>query len=188
VGDADGNGSLGGSLDVLNGGTLGGSGTVGSGAGSMITVASGGTLAPGNSLGTLAVDGNLVFEAGSRFIVEVDPQGAQSDQVVVTGNASIKGCSVVHIGVHGNYDLHSTYTILSANQLTGAFDDVASDFAFLTPDLAYDYDLGTIDLNLSRNDVDFAAKAMTLNQRATAEGIESIGLSTGHAVYDAIAQ
>ncbi|WP_019171034.1 autotransporter domain-containing protein [Pseudaminobacter salicylatoxidans] len=188
LGDADGNGALGGNLDVLDGATLGGSGAIGSGAGSLITVAPGGTLAPGNSIGTLTVDGDLVFGAGSRFAVEVNPAGTDSDLVEVIGTATLDGGSVVHIGANGNYDLRSTYTILSAAELDGKFEDVTSDFAFLDPDLIYDYDAGTVGLELVRNERDFASAALTRNQVATADGIESIGLNTGHAVYGAIAQ
>lgn len=187
IGDTD--GALGGSLDVLGSATLGGSGTIGSGAGSLITIASGGTIAPGNSTGTLTIDGDLVFAAGSRFAVEVNPQGTDSDLVSVTGDARLEGGAVAHIGATGEYDLRSTYTILSADgTLTGAFEDVTSDFAFLIPDLIYDYGAGTVDLELARNDTGFASMALTRNQTATAEGIESIGLAAGHAVYDTIAQ
>ena len=189
VGDASGSGTLGGSVDVTNGGTLGGSGTIGSGAGSLVTVASGGTLSPGNSIGTLKVDGDLVFAASARLVVEVNPAGNESDLVAVSGNATLNGGSVAHIGATGAYDLLSTYRILSAGgTLTGTFDDVSSDFAFLTPNLIYDFAAGTVDLALARNSRDFASAASTRNQIATASGIESIGFGAGHAVYDAIAQ
>ncbi|WP_167518119.1 autotransporter domain-containing protein [Brucella pseudintermedia] len=189
VGDADGNGALGGSFNVLDGATLGGSGTVGSGTGSLVVIASGGTLSPGNSIGSLTVDGNLVFEAGSRFAVEVNPEGNESDLVTVTGTATLDGGSVAHIGANGNYDIRSSYTILSAGGgLSGSFNDVTSNFAFLTPELIYDYGAGSVDLRLSRNDRDFASAAVTRNQIATAGGVESIGFDAGHAVYDAIAQ
>ncbi|MFC0662164.1 autotransporter outer membrane beta-barrel domain-containing protein [Eoetvoesiella caeni] len=189
IGDHNGTGALGGSFKVLDGATLGGSGTLGSGAGSQVTVASGGTLAPGNSIGTLTVNGDLVFEKGSRFEIEVDPQSKNNDQVAITGDTAIHGGSVAHIGATGQYDLRSTYTLLTTGgTLSGKFDTVASDFAFLTPALHYHYDAGTVGLELARNDRSFAALALTKNQSATAKGIESIGLATGHAVYDAIAQ
>lgn len=189
VGTADGGGALGGSLDVLSGATLGGSGTVGAGPGSTVTLASGGTLAPGNSIGTLTIDGDLTFEAGSRFAVEVNPEGTDSDKVAVTGNATLNGGSLARIGAAGRYGLRSTYTILSAGgTLSGKFDAVSSDFAFLTPNLLYDYGARTVDLELKRNDRAFASAALTRNQSATAAGIESIGIDAGHAVYDAIAQ
>ncbi|WP_170990116.1 autotransporter domain-containing protein [Aquamicrobium sp. LC103] len=182
------NEAFGGSLAVLDGGVLGGAGTVGSGAGSMVTIASGGILAPGNSIGRLKVDGDLLIEDGSRYEVEVAPGGSDSDSVAVTGTATLEGGTVAHIGATGEYDLRSTYTILSAGTLDGEFGEVTSDFAFLTPDLIYDYGAGTVDLELTRNDRDFVSAAATRNQIATANGIEGIGLNAGHAVYDAIAQ
>lgn len=189
VGDRHGDGVLGGSLDVQTGATLGGSGTVGSGAGSRVTVASGGTLAPGNSVGTLTVNGDLVLDKGSRFEVEVDPQGTRSDQVAVTGNTTIQGGAVAHVGATGQYQLRSTYTLLTTGgALSGRFDTVSSDFAFLTPELRYDYGAGTVGLALARNDRSFASMALTDNQRATAQGIDSIGVAAGHAVYEAVAQ
>lgn len=187
---------------VNSGATLGGTGTVGSS-----TVASGGILAPGDrvngTLGTLTVDGDLVFEAGSRFEVEVNPQGSDSDKVAVTGNAILNGGAVAHIGASGNYNPRSTYTILTAGgALSGAFDTVTSNFAFLTPDLRYDYGAGAVDLALVRNDRDFdddpapapgpdpdaSPSRLTRNQKATARGVQSIGLQAGHAVYDAVVQ
>src|SRR3546814_15905799 len=46
---------------------------------------------------------------------------------------------------------------------------------------------GTVGLALARNGSAFALATLTGNQAATANGIESIGLDAGHAVYDAIA-
>lgn len=175
------NGSLGAPVTVSAGATLGGSGTVGT-----TTIASGGTLAPGNSIGTLTVAGDLTFEPGSHFAVEVDPAGSASDQVVVSGTATIDGGTVAHIGYVGNYRPFATYRILTAGTgLSGAFDAVTTDFAFLTPDLVYDYGAYTIDLTLARNTVGFVDKATTRNQIATAGGAESLG--AGQAVYDAVA-
>nr|WP_187148360.1 autotransporter domain-containing protein [Janthinobacterium sp. Marseille] len=188
-GDAYARAVLGGSVEVLDGGTLGGVGAVGSGAGSKLRIADGGTLAAGNSIGTLTVDGDLIFEKGAKLKVEVDPQGKDADLVRVTGDATLNGGSVVHIGANGKYQLRSTYTILTAGgKLSGKFDKVKSDFAFLDPKLLYDYGVGKVDLELVRNSVDFDAMAGTPNQIATAYAIDSMGLAAGHAVYDAIAQ
>lgn len=188
VGNANGLGRLGGSLDVLSGATLGGSGVIGSGAGSHVSIAAGGVLSPGNSIGTLTINGDLTLAAGARFEVEVNPLGADSDIVRVTGAATLNGGTVAHIGATGRYDPRSTYTILSAASLTGAFDDVTSDFAFLNPKLHYDYGAGTVLMELLRNDNEFASAAKTRNQAATAHAIESIGFGAEHAVYDAVVQ
>lgn len=175
VGNGEGSGVLGGSLDVLDGATLGGSGTAGSGPGSQIAIASGGTLAPGNSIGTLTVDGDLVFASGSRYAVEVDLQSNESDRIDATGKATLQGGSVVLIGVDGVYRQDARYRILSAGTgLQGAFDAVSSNFAFLTPALTYDYDNFAVNLTLQRNALSFESLAHTPNQIATARGLESL--------------
>ncbi|MBU3078858.1 autotransporter domain-containing protein [Sphingomonas sp. XMGL2] len=176
---------VGGSFEVARGGTLGGHGTIGSGKGSLVTIAAGGTLAPGNSIGTLTVDGDLSFDAGSVLEVEVDPAGVASDLVHVTGTAALAG-SVRHIGENGAYGLGATYTILTADGgVSGRFAGVASNYAFLTPTLGYD--ANNVTLTLARNAVAFAAAADTRNQRAAAGALDSIGFAAGHPVYDAVA-
>ena len=188
LGDAQTAGRLGGSLHIASGATLGGSGTIGSGIGSLLTIGAGAPLSPGNSIGTLAINGDLKFDDGSRFVVEVNPRGTDSDRLYVSGSATLNGGTVAHIGATGNYNTRSTYTILAAGSLTGAFGAVTSDFAFLNPNLLYDYAAGTVQLELVRNDRDFAAVAQTHNQIATANAIESIGYTAGHGVYDAVVQ
>ena len=182
------NGKLGGALNIGAGGVLGGVGTVGSGIGSAVTVAAGGTLAPGNSIGTLTVDGDLVIENGARYAVETNPQGADADLAHVTGNATLNGGSVAHVGLSGGYGLRSVYTILAADgTLSGQFDTVTSDYAFLTPRLGYDYGAGRVSLELTRNATAMASAAATRNQRAAAVAIDSIGMAAGNELYDAMA-
>jgi outer membrane autotransporter protein len=174
------NRTLGGTLSILQGGRLQGSGTVGT-----TTVGSGGTIAPGNSIGTLHVAGDLTFAAGSLLEVEVDPQGTASDLLAVTGTATLNGGSVVHVGVTGTYKPTSTYTILTAGDgVAGTFDTVSSDFAFLDPTLGYG--ANAVTLTLERNDITFVDVAQTANQRATAGGVES--LTFGNPLYDAVVQ
>jgi autotransporter-associated beta strand protein len=68
------------SLTTVNSGaTLGGNGTVGN------TTINGGALAPGNSIGLLTVQGNLVFTAASSYMVEISPSNA--DRTNATGNS-----------------------------------------------------------------------------------------------------
>jgi len=170
--------ALGGSIDVSDGAQLGGHGSVGT-----VTLGSGATVAPGNSIGTLNVAGDFVFDAHSTYAVEVDPEGPGSDLIHATGTAYLNGASVAHIGLDGNYKPSSTYAILTADSgIDGTFGNVTSDFAFLTPDLSYgDKD---VYLKLQRNDIAFCMAAMTANQCATGTGAESTGL--GSSIYDAI--
>ncbi|MDR6954619.1 outer membrane autotransporter protein [Ancylobacter sp. 3268] len=183
------NAVLGGSLQVLDGATLGGHGTVGSGSGSVVTLAQGGRLSPGNSIGTLTVNGNLVVQPGASFLVEVDPGSTDGDLVHVTGDATLNGGAVIQVGPEGNFQPSAIYTILAVDgTLSGRFDSVRSGFAFLDADLAYDYAAGTIGLELERNDVDFAADAVTRNQIATANAVESIRAAAQSPVYHAVLQ
>src|SRR5262245_38960716 len=87
------NGSIASSPVFVNfGGTLGGNGTVGPS-----TILAGGTLSPGNSVGTLTVNGNLVFAAASLYMVEV--QGNTADRTNASGTATLAGTvGVVNLG------------------------------------------------------------------------------------------
>ena len=92
------------SLIVANGAVIGGSGVVPS----MIV---NGTLAPGNSPGTMTVAGNLTLGSSSTYVAEIE--GAVSDRVNVTGSASLGGTlRLVPLG--GSYSFTSPYKLLSA--------------------------------------------------------------------------
>ena len=94
------------SLTTVNaGGTLGGNGTVGN------TTINGGTLAPGNSIGLLTVQGNLVFTAAASYMVEVSP--ANADRTNVTGTATLGGATVKRTSPPGAY-VAKQYTIVNA--------------------------------------------------------------------------
>lgn len=85
------NGSIASDVTVANGADLAGSGSVG--LGHTITVQSGGEIAPGTSPEVLDT-GNVVFESGSTFNVELDgttpgPNPGGHDQLNVTGTVSI---------------------------------------------------------------------------------------------------
>lgn len=161
---------------VGNGGTLGGTGTVGN-----LKVASGGTLAPGNSIGTLKVNGDISFEAGSTFRVEADADG-NSDKVIATGAATLAG-SVVSVAAGGNWKADNDYTILSAaGGISGQFGPISTNLAFLTPTLSYD---GTeVLMHLDRNDTAFDGVATTANRRSVAAALDALG--AGNAIYDEI--
>ena len=74
------NGTVG-SVNVNVGGTLMGTGSTGG-----IAVASGGTVNPGRSIGTLNVNGAVMFGAGSIYQAEADSTG-QADKIAATGVA-----------------------------------------------------------------------------------------------------
>jgi len=170
---------LGGNVFVREGGKFGGNGAV---LGD-VTVDIGGRLAPGNSIGTLTVNGDLTFAAGSIYEVEVTPQGA-SDQVAVGGKAVINGGSVISVGQDSGFKPFTQYTILTAGGgVSGQFASASNNYAFLNPSLVYEPN--AVKLQLLRNDVSFGSVGVTANQRAVASGAESTG--PGHPVWNAIA-
>lgn len=126
-------------------GALSGIGTVGN------TVVAG-ALAPGHSIGTLTVKGDLTLTAGSRYLVEF--AGASSDLTRVSGTAKLEGGAVAATMI-GAGTISNRYTILSAGQaVTGRFAErVASTGvpAAFKPSLAYDANNAYLDFNLDFN-------------------------------------
>lgn len=177
------NGMLSGEI-VVDGGSLGGSGSLLSLAG--LAINSGGTLAPGNSIGTMNVAGDVTFNAGSVFEVEVDDLG-NSDLLHAGLTATIdSGASVLVMPENGTdtgvtYADGSVYTILTADGgITGAFGSITDTFAFLAGTLSYDAN----NVYLTLNQVaDFLSVARTPNQLAAAGGADALG--AGNAVFDA---
>ena len=169
-------GRLGGTVNVMAGTLVQGTGTLGN-----VTLA--GTIAPGNSIGTLNV-GSITFQAGSIYQVEVNAAG-RSDKIVASGTATLTGGSVKVLAGTGNYQPTTTYTILTAaGGRTGTFAGVTSNLAFLNPELTYDPT--NVYLTLSRNDVTFGSIGGTFNQRQAGAGTESLGM--GNPLWNAVVQ
>lgn len=155
---------------------LGGTGTI------VGAVTNSGTIAAGNSIGTLTITGSVTFAAGSTLETELNDAG-QNDLVAVTGSATINGGAVSVLAASGDYALSTPYTILTTTTgRTGVFSGVTSNFAFLAPTLTYD--ANNVYLTLANNGIDFDAIGGTPNQRAAGRGVE--GLGTGDPIYDAV--
>lgn len=163
------NGNLSNSATTVNAnGTLGGTGTVGQ-------TTMNGTIAPGNSIGTLNINGPYVQNAGSFYNVEVNAAG-QSDLINVNGTATINGGTVRVIAGMGAYNPTTVYTILtSSGARTGTFTGVTSSFAFLDPSLTYDPN--NVYLTLIRNSIDFASVGQTPNQISAGGGLAALGMA-----------
>ncbi len=111
--------------------TIGGSGTVNN-----LIINNAGILAPGNSIGTLNVAGNLSFNPLSTYEVEVNDQG-QSDHTAVAGVATLAG-TVNVIAETGSYHSGLVFNILSASGgIVNEFDHLNTNLAFLSPELTY---------------------------------------------------
>ncbi|MCD9087686.1 autotransporter domain-containing protein [Stenotrophomonas sp. SY1] len=91
---------------------LAGNGSVGS-----TVVRSGGIISPGSSIGTLTINGDYTQEAGSRYIVEVDPTSSASDLIAASGAATLGNGALLQV-VRTNdalYRAGTRYTVLSAD-------------------------------------------------------------------------
>lgn len=182
--------AVGGSIH-LNGAGLGGAsislggGSVLSGNGSVadLTVLSAGVVAPGNSPGTINVNGPIFFSSGSVYRVDATPTGAH-DLIAATGPVTLSAGSAVQVvAAPGSYAANTTYTILSTtNTVSGTFGSVSSNYAFLTPSLSYDAQ--NVYLTLTYTGLAFGALATTPNQAGT--GQSGHGLGFGHPVFDAL--
>ncbi|WP_072377072.1 autotransporter domain-containing protein [Hyphomicrobium sp. NDB2Meth4] len=161
----------GGDVTVSGSGIVGGSGTIAS-----LDVLSGGTVAPGNSPGTLSVGGNVSFAAGSTYAVEVN--GTQHDLIDAGGSATLTGGTVV---VSGSPAL-MTYTILTAaSGVTGTFDGLSSASAFYLYSL--DYDANNVYLVVDGIN-SFTIAARTPNQYAVANALDKF--PSANPLYSAI--
>ncbi|MFI9660712.1 Extracellular serine protease [Pseudomonas aeruginosa] len=178
-------GSLLSAVEVNAGGTLGGSGRIGG-----LLARSGGTVAAGNSIGTLEVAGDLRFESGSTYAVELSESA--SDRIVASGKASIAGGNVT-LAMENSPDLLSQsqveslvgrrYDILdAAGGIDGRFDAVLPNYLFLGGTL--DYAANAIRLDIGRNGTTLASVAQTPNQAAVAGAVETLG--AGNPVYESL--
>jgi outer membrane autotransporter protein len=142
------------------------------GTGILPTTAVFGTIWPGNNaLGTLSVNGNLAFNPGSSFAVDVAANG-QSGKLAVAGATSIAGGSVSVFAAPGAYGPRTRYTILnSPGGVTGAFSGFNASLPspFLQSSLGYDAQNVYLNLQIGG----FAAVAQTPNQYAVGQALDA---------------
>ncbi|WP_095119744.1 autotransporter domain-containing protein [Pseudomonas sp. Irchel s3f10] len=167
-------GSIAGNLTVDAGGVYAGGGSVGS-----LTV--NGTLRTDTSLGraTIVRDLNMASTATLAYGVNADGSSAP---VQVGGIANLNGATLAVNPGSGTYPWQSHYTVLQAAQVNGTFGTVSSDYAFLTPTLAYTPT--QVDLTYTRNDVAFNEFATAGNGTNAANSLASIGKNS--ALYNAL--
>ncbi len=169
-------GGIAGTLDIDQGAVYAGGGTVGN-----LNV--NGTLLANTTFGAAHVAGNLKMGSGSTLAFGANADGS-SATVQVDGNANLTGASLL---VNANatstaYPWQSQYTVLQAGSITGTFDHVSSDYAFLTPTLAYTP--VEVDLTYRRNDVAFNDYASSSNGSRAASSLTSLGSTS--ALYNAV--
>jgi len=167
-------GSIAGNLTVDAGGVYAGGGSVGS-----LTV--NGTLRTDTRLGRATIVRDLNMGSTATLAYGVNADGS-SAPVQVGGIANLNGATLAVNPGSGTYPWQSHYTVLQAAQVNGTFGKVSSDYAFLTPTLAYTPT--QVDLTYTRNDVAFNEFATTGNGTNAANSLASIGKNS--ALYNAL--
>ncbi len=181
------NGQIGGgaSTTYVDGGVLGGTGMILG----TVDVNAGGIHAPGNSIGTQTIAGSYLLNSGSILQIEANAAG-QSDQVIVGGTVNLTNAILQVIAAAGTYAPTTEYTIIDnqgGGAVNGSFTTISSNFAFLTPTVAYDGGDGNdvvLTLTSSGSGVQFCAVATSTNQCAVGNAVQKLG--AGNPLYDAV--
>ncbi|MBU4461275.1 MAG: autotransporter-associated beta strand repeat-containing protein [Verrucomicrobia bacterium] len=155
----------GGLITVDNGGTLGGAGQVGS-------ITSSGTVAPGNSPGTLTSYGNVTLAAGATLVLELqDPLTDPSDALVLNGGIlNLGGSPGLSLVLYGGYmpNVGDMFTIISG-------------FADFDPGLDGTFsgkpDLGTFDVSGTTFQIDYSKNDITVTVVPEPQTLGLLGLA-----------
>jgi subtilase-type serine protease len=152
-----------------DGGILSGTGTLAS-----VKIANAGILAPGNSVGTLKVLNDLMFEKGSIYQVELDATGA--DRVDVGGTATLGGTLAVTPNAEfgtGAFKalMGKEHDIITASNTTGTFDTITPAGVFVSPIVTYTNTVTK--LKIDRNGLGFVDVAVGNNQKAVATVLDT---------------
>jgi fibronectin-binding autotransporter adhesin len=129
----------------------------------------GGTMAPGNSIGTMTINGNYTTSSGSVQQIEIDTAGTtpgvHNDLVVVNGNVTLNGGTVSVIspttaGLPGT----AKYVFLQhTGTRAGVFSGITTNSAFLNATLVYEPN--DVAFVIARNATTFQNVAQTFNQQ-----------------------
>ncbi len=166
--------------EVANSGRLSGNGRI---TGRLVNS---GTVAPGNSIGLIEVDGPVTFEAGSRFEVEIAADGS-SDRLAASGPVALDaGHLAVTVDDTSAIGLQRFSILTSESGIVGDFGSVDDPFGSALPflDLEVSAEGGALVLASVRSDVPFASVAETENQSSVAETLDS--LASEGALMDAL--
>ena len=134
-----------------------------------------GVIAPGTSLGTLTIDGDLVLSSTSTYELEIAPPDA-SDSIHATGTATLEGGTLQIEQAPGEYLLGQYYEFLSADGgVSGQFGTI--DASSITPFLDFNLSYGSnsVALDVVRG-MALAEAAVTANQRAVGASADALAM------------
>ncbi|MFC1635916.1 autotransporter domain-containing protein [Planctomycetota bacterium] len=146
-------------------------------------VANFGTIKPGNSIGTLTIDGRLLMEVGSTYEVEVDNSG-NSDLLSVTADVIIFRATVQAVSTE-TITGSQQYTVIQASNVTGTFDTVDPvDTALLDSSVLYATD--SVLLQIDATPFDDPSIVQTDNQSSLGRALQQIADGGGNSITTAL--
>jgi len=170
---------VGGQLVVWPTGRLAGDGEVE--AGRLVAT---GTIAPGGSVGTMTVHGDLVFEPNSVYEVEISNDGS-SDKLVVVGDVNIVGGTVKAIQTDTIVGTRQ-YRIIEANAVSGEFDTLDTALVHSVAGAGLDYDPNAVWLWVTAMAFDDPNICLTWNQQQIGGALQQIADQGGNDITDAL--
>ena len=159
-------------LPVHAGAGLGGSGRI------VGNVRVEGAVSPGNSIGTLTVQGDYAQAAGSTYVAELSA-GGQSDRINVTGKAVLEGGTLMVLHAPGQYFLGQNFNLISAaGGISGQF--AALDQTAFSPFLKFglSYGANQVGVEVTRG-ASLASAGTTPNQIAAATAADRLAIAQG---------
>jgi len=159
-------------LPVRAGAGLGGSGRI------VGDVRVEGAVSPGNSIGTLTVQGDYAQAAGSTYVAELSA-GGQSDRIDVTGKAVLEGGTLMVLHAPGQYMLGQNFNLISAaGGISGQF--AALDQTAFSPLLKFglSYGANSVGVEVTRG-LSLAGAGTTPNQIAAGAAADRLGVGQG---------
>ena len=176
------NGSLASAVRILKGGSLGGNASI---VGNLTNL---GTLAPGNSPGTVNVTGNYI-EAGT---LDIEVWGltanTQHDQVIVSGTATFQAGSTLKVTkTGGTFDLARTESVLAVSALaySGSFTNL--DRGTQTTQVFFNNATGRIHGSGITETQTFADLTVDTNRKAIATALYADGLTNAQVIKNGTA-
>ena len=176
------NGSLASAVRILKGGSLGGNASI---VGNLTNL---GTLAPGNSPGTVNVTGNYI-EAGT---LDIEVWGltanTQHDQVIVSGTATFQAGSTLKVTkTGGTFDLARTESVLAVSALaySGSFTNL--DRGTQATQVFFNNATGRIHGSGLTETQTFADLTVDTNRKAIATALYADGLTNAQVIKNGTA-
>lgn len=141
------------------------------------TLTNNGTVAPGNSIGTLTVQGNYVHNAGSVLEIEFDANG-NIDLLNVTGNATLNGGTIRFLSIGGAEGQGGTF-LTTGGALSGTFATVETVGALLPLQVVYQPTAGLMAPSV------LTARPSTFNAQSLAAADTALAFADSLGVADA---